>query len=134
MLLHLVALLPGDAHIPPSTQTATETSPAPVVATAQAVLARQASAQPAPVAVESSRAAQVPTEALSGPEVHHGLAVVPAPTRTVATPAVTESAVSRAIILHGQVCGVGERMSDRRGRVKCENCPSSLLCSQYCLD
>ena len=80
VLSHLVALVLNDGPAPdaraaqPAAPPANDRSLEPEHVTARPETA------PAPAAViESSRAAQAPTEALSGPGVHHGMSVVPAP-------------------------------------------------------
>jgi hypothetical protein len=100
VLSHLVALVLDDA---PEQPPAGETSGAPAAATGRAaanppVPGTFDRSAPAPVRArenESSRAAQAPTAALSGPGVHLGLAVVPA-RRELSVPVPTSSRSSGA--------------------------------------
>ena len=103
VLSHLVALVLDDAPEQSEQPPAGETSGAAVAATGRAaanppVPGTFDRSAPAPVRArenESSRAAQAPTAALSGPGVHLGLAVVPA-RRELSVPAPTSSRSSGA--------------------------------------
>lgn len=82
VLSHLVALVLSDDA--PATGAVVAPPMAPAAPAPAPELHLPARAEPVPPvpalpAVESSRAAQVPTPALGGPGVHHGLSVVPAP-------------------------------------------------------
>lgn len=97
VLSHLVALVLSDDT--PDTAAAPIAPPAHAPTPERHLPIRAETVPPAPAvpAVESSRAAQVPTPALGGPGVHHGLSVVPAPPMVPARDAAgTRDMVGRA--------------------------------------
>lgn len=78
VLSHLVALVLNDASREPTHAAASAPSASAAPAPERALAVE--TTPPTPMhPVESSQAAQAPTAALSGPGVHHGLTVVPAP-------------------------------------------------------